>query len=334
MENLPAEVPESLSSEPLTIGGLIEQVELIAEMQQRVMLPKIHYGVIPGTEKPTLLKPGAEKLCVLFRMAPKITTQDIQRFEYPNGHREYEITVSMYSIATGKFLGSGVGESCTMESKHRYRYKSYQCPTCGMETIIKGKEEYGGGWLCFKKKGGCGEKFKDTDPKIVDQKLGRIENPDPADCYNTVKKMAKKRALIDAVLTITATSDIFTQDIEDVPAESPSSEQKKPEKSGVPLIKEKKQSLKKKDERSASKLKELQEKLREAASVEKDAMDHGEEKPNILRSMWKSMYEESQKDLTLADFRMLEKLKDELKKDIDESGESKEPEQSSAFPEE
>ena len=27
------------------------------------------YGVIPGTDKPTLYKPGAEKLCVTFRLA-------------------------------------------------------------------------------------------------------------------------------------------------------------------------------------------------------------------------------------------------------------------------
>lgn len=32
---------------------------------------------------------------------------------------------------------------------------------------------------------------------------------------NTVLKMAKKRALVDAILTVTAASDIFTQDIDD-----------------------------------------------------------------------------------------------------------------------
>jgi hypothetical protein len=33
------------------------------------------------------------------------------------------------------------------------------CPKCGAAAIIKGKAEYGGGWVCFKKKGGCGAKF-------------------------------------------------------------------------------------------------------------------------------------------------------------------------------
>lgn len=46
----------------------------------------------------------------------------------------------------------------------------------------------------------------------------REENPDIADVYNTVFKMAKKRAFVDAVKSTTAASDIFTQDVEDMPS--------------------------------------------------------------------------------------------------------------------
>ena len=46
----------------------------------------------------------------------------------------------------------------------------------------------------------------------------KVEHDNPADHYNTVLKMAKKRALVDAVLTATAASDIFTQDLEDITA--------------------------------------------------------------------------------------------------------------------
>lgn len=45
----------------------------------------------------------------------------------------------------------------------------------------------------------------------------REENPDIADQWNTVLKMAKKRAFVDAVKSTTAASDIFTQDVEDMP---------------------------------------------------------------------------------------------------------------------
>ncbi|MCK5580885.1 MAG: hypothetical protein KAJ18_06390, partial [Candidatus Omnitrophica bacterium] len=44
----------------------------------------------------------------------------------------------------------------------------------------------------------------------------KVEHDNPADYYNTVLKMGKKRAMVDAVLTVTAASDIFTQDIEEM----------------------------------------------------------------------------------------------------------------------
>lgn len=43
----------------------------------------------------------------------------------------------------------------------------------------------------------------------------RAENTDIADTYNTVLKMSKKRALVDATLTATGCSGMFTQDVED-----------------------------------------------------------------------------------------------------------------------
>jgi hypothetical protein len=44
---------------------------------------------------------------------------------------------------------------------------------------------------------------------------GKIENEDIADVYNTVLKIAKKRAHIDATLTVTGAADLFTQDLID-----------------------------------------------------------------------------------------------------------------------
>ena len=44
----------------------------------------------------------------------------------------------------------------------------------------------------------------------------RVEHDNPADYYNTILKMAKKRAYVDAIITATACSDIFTQDLEEM----------------------------------------------------------------------------------------------------------------------
>jgi hypothetical protein len=113
-------------------------------------------------------------------------------------------------------VATGLGSCSSYESKYRYRDSKRKCPECGQPTIIKGKEEYGGGWLCFAKRGGCGAKFPDLDEAITGQQIGRTDNEDIADFKNTVIKMAKKRAKVDAVLSATRSSGIFTQDVEDL----------------------------------------------------------------------------------------------------------------------
>lgn len=209
----------------MSVVEVRENVNLIQQVMDAVMHKGEHYGVIPGCgDKPTLLKPGAEKLCTTFRLSP---TYEIRKTDLDRGHREYEIVCTLTHIPTGDVFGQGVGSCSTMESKYRYRDAQRKCPECGAEAIIRGKKEYGGGWLCFKKKGGCGAKYQDGDPAIEEQAQGKVENPDPADQYNTVLKMAKKRAHVDAVLTVTAASDIFTQDLEDMAANgvAPASQQ-------------------------------------------------------------------------------------------------------------
>jgi len=197
---------------PMSVRELVGHVELIREAMQKAMQKGQHYGTIPGCgDKPTLLQPGAQILLNLFHLNPDPILEVI---EMGGGHREYRFTVRLLNNA-GVFVGSGVGSCSTMESKYRYRGGERKCPACGKETIIKGKAEYGGGWLCWTKKGGCGAKFGEKDPAIIGQEVGKVENPDIADVYNTCEKMAYKRALVSATLTRTAASDIFTQDIED-----------------------------------------------------------------------------------------------------------------------
>ena len=203
-------------SSELTVDQLVGQIEKVQDAMRRAMKDGEHYGVIPGTNKPTLLKPGAEKLCLLFRLSP--TYQVTRREKEEEGHVEYEICCTLSHIKSGKVIASGVGLCSTLENKYRWRKGAHACPHCAESAIIKGKEEFGGGWLCWKKKGGCGAKFPDGAFDLAD--LKSVENPDLADTYNTVLKMAKKRAMVDATLTATAASDIFTQDMEDMSHQS------------------------------------------------------------------------------------------------------------------
>ena len=198
---------------PLTAGQVKAQVQLIQSVMKEVMQKDEHYGVIPGTNKPTLLKAGAEKLCLTFRLDPQY--EIVER--YDGDHLTITSRCLLYHIPTGRRYGSGMGSCSTRESKYAYRIAARTCPACGQAAIIKGKQEYGGGWVCFKKKDGCGAKFADGDAVIESQVHGRTANEDLPDQYNTVLKMANKRSLVAAALNATAASDIFTQDMEDAP---------------------------------------------------------------------------------------------------------------------
>lgn len=198
----------------LSVQDLKARIEKVRQIRAEVMKEDVHFGKIPGCgKKPTLLKPGGEVLNMAFRLAPKFE-HIVNKF--PNDHLGVESICKLYNIHTNEFYGQGSGYCSTRESKYRFRNAERVCPHCGQNAIIKGKEEYGGGWLCYKAKGGCGAKFKDNDTKITDQPQGKVENSNPADEWNTVFKMADKRSYLAATLWATAASEDFTQDLEDI----------------------------------------------------------------------------------------------------------------------
>jgi len=196
-----------------SVDEVIAQVRKVEELMRRAMKPGIHYGRIPGVDKPTLLKAGGEFLLLLFRLSPKYTHAHLGGDIGGGGHLTIESTCTLSGVS-GRELGSGTGLCSTREQKYGKRMVARTCPTCRAPAIIKGKAEYGGGWICFRKKGGCGEKFSALDESITSQIIGEIDNPNLPDTYNTVTKMADKRALIASVLNSTAASGIFTQDVD------------------------------------------------------------------------------------------------------------------------
>ena len=197
----------------LSVAEVKNQVTKIHELMRAVMHDGEHYGVIPGMNKKTLLKPGAEKLCLTFRFDPQYEADTT----YNGDHLTVKSKCVLYHIGTAKRLGSGEGMCSTKETKYAYRNQAPKCPDCGNESIIRNK--FDGGWVCWKKKGGCAQRY--PDDAFSDKDFTRVENPDLPDCYNTVLKMADKRALVAAVLNATAASDIFTQDMEEEADEKP-----------------------------------------------------------------------------------------------------------------
>ncbi len=202
-------------------AGRLEAVqkglERVRQIQLKLMSEDEDYGTIPGTKKPTLLKPGAEKLCAFYGL---VATYEI-RTTYGDGQTRPWITVEAKAIMhlgaeDGAVVGEGYGSANSSESKHRYRSAKRACPACGSSGAIS-KSKYPDkdtgdlGWWCRD----CKANYASYDGAITEQALGQIENPDPADVENTCLKMGKKRAFIDGTLTTTATSGLFSQDLED-----------------------------------------------------------------------------------------------------------------------
>jgi hypothetical protein len=198
---------------------LVARLRAIEEVQSTAMKEDVDYGVIPGTGgKPTLLKPGAEKLSVLFQLDVQIVNEKIWG---PEDHLTVISRATAFHAPTGARMGYGEGICTTREKKYGKRKQDRTCPTCGSTAIKKSKfpprnePQADPGWYCFAKVGGCGAEFAADDRQITSQPLGEIENPDLPDTWNTVVKMAEKRGRVDVVLAVTGASALFTQDIED-----------------------------------------------------------------------------------------------------------------------
>lgn len=63
----------------LSVADAVQRRCAIIEFVQRVMKPGVDFGTIPGTPKPTLLKPGAEKLCTLFGLTSRFQNSSVYR---------------------------------------------------------------------------------------------------------------------------------------------------------------------------------------------------------------------------------------------------------------
>ena len=128
---------------------------------QKIIQSTLHqghdFGIIPGTPKPTLLKPGAEKILMMMGLRSEFEIADSTR-DWQEGFFQYQVRSKLYK---GDFL------------------------------ITEGL-------------GACNSKEK------------KYLKASPYDVDNTVLKMAKKRALVDAALMVGSLSDIFTQDLDDV----------------------------------------------------------------------------------------------------------------------
>lgn len=220
---------ELIEQKTYQVGGLTameirSRVNRIREVMDAVMKPGVHYGTIPGTPKPTLYKPGAEKILMTFQIAAEdpIVTDMCTADEV-----RYRVTVrGVTQSAAPVFLGAGTGECSSSEEKYKWRK-----PVCDEEWNETQEDRRREKWFR-----GKGEPYK-----------ARQIRTNPSDVANTVLKMAVKRAMVAMTLVVTAASDVFDQDIEELSDEvreslvegnaAPATEIKPPQRKAAPTEK-------------------------------------------------------------------------------------------------
>jgi hypothetical protein len=211
-------IVEAGRTQIMSADQMRERINAVQKVMQAVMKEDTHYGKIPGTQKPTLYKAGSEVLLTTFHMGLRLEVEDLSSAD----EIRYRVKAVGFHQPTGTIVGEGIGECSTNEEKYKWR-----TAVCDEEwdaypesrrrvKFVKSWNKRGGGYT------------------ILQIKQVRTE---PADLANTVLKMAKKRAQIDFTLTALGASDIFTQDIEDLPEElrGAADEEGNPIQPGAPL---------------------------------------------------------------------------------------------------
>lgn len=181
----PGALAHSQQSGRMAVADIISHVAMVQEVMKAVMKPDVHYGIIPGTDKPTLLKQGAEVLCMAFRVSDTYQVEDLSTSDVVR----YRVTCIGVHQMNGITLGSGMGEASSGEEKYKWRKawdEEFNATPANMRRIKTGK---------------------------YTTKQVRTE---PADLANTILKMANKRAKIAMTINVTACGDMFGQDLEDM----------------------------------------------------------------------------------------------------------------------
>lgn len=133
------------------------------------------FGTIPGTPKPCLLQPGAQKILRLFGLGVRVKQVDKEIDRHAN-FAMFTYRAEVIHLKTGNIVAESEGTANSQEKKYKNR------------TV----------W--FTNKSG--------------QRESKMEETPIFDVLNTLMKMAQKRAMIGATIQATGASDFFTQDFE------------------------------------------------------------------------------------------------------------------------
>lgn len=175
------------------------------EFSKEIMKDKLDYWIIPGVSKPSLFKPWAEKLRLVYGLQVFIEktgeTLDIDRDFYDVN---YMATVK---DKNGLVLGMCEWSCNTMEDRYNFSsWKDVSKPMKDWKQDDLEIERLKAEGLGKRKRGNSGWIWQQRE-QVKSWKLTH---------KNTIQKMAQKRAYVGVILNATWASEFYTQDVEDM----------------------------------------------------------------------------------------------------------------------
>lgn len=190
-----------------TFAGLAVSLEdaknsygLIRQVTREVLQEGTDYDTIPGTQKPTLLKPGAENMLRFFGLGHRIElNESVKDWESGFFYFSYKVTVFKLIGEGEEFvLSECEGSANSKESRYADRWvPQWRLKDHGIDDP-------------------SGLESRDRENDRGPYKEYKVKNKDIFSLVNTLQKMAIKRALVGAALQATGASGLFTQDLEDM----------------------------------------------------------------------------------------------------------------------
>lgn len=177
--------PQNLPVTREAVERLKAQRELLREYVRSQLRVEVDYGQIPGTDRNTLYKPGAEKLAQLFGFGVKVVLSD-RLIERDGNFAMFTYRAEVYPLRAPDLVIATCEGSCNSQEKKYAERNEYE-------------------WVDYTKPNG--------EPGRKRVSKGVIATP-VTDVLNTLIKMAQKRAYVGAIILATGASDFFTQDID------------------------------------------------------------------------------------------------------------------------
>lgn len=224
-----ARVPvESLALEMTTsLEAAKERLKALRKFVAEVMIEGLDhdYGKIPGTDKKTLLKPGAEKLCEIYGL---VARYDVDR------HEDWEKPFFVYHVTCRLMRGDRcVGEATASCNSRESKYAGRWVPEHEIASDIdvkKLRSKTAVRWVFgseLRDKGLTheGRQSQERTSKrngkpytvfALEDTVYFAPNAEIFDQVNTIEKIACKRALVSAAIAATRSADVFAPDVEDV----------------------------------------------------------------------------------------------------------------------